>query len=70
MEDMNDLRFAVTTGVRKIPGESNSLCIKVWQRRLGDYFEEENWSSDTPYVYYELLASESFSNVWLTLILA
>ena len=48
-EDVDDIKMAVTTDLRRIPEESFQECMAAWQRRLGkcvrlqgDYFEGEN----------------------------
>uniref|UniRef100_A0A3B5B405 Tc1-like transposase DDE domain-containing protein n=1 Tax=Stegastes partitus TaxID=144197 RepID=A0A3B5B405_9TELE len=48
-EDVDDIKMAVMTELRRIPEESFQECMAAWQRRLGkcvrlqgDYFEGEN----------------------------
>ncbi|XP_027233874.2 uncharacterized protein [Penaeus vannamei] len=48
-EDVDDIKKAVTTELRRIPEESFQECMQAWQRRMrkcirlqGDYFEGEN----------------------------
>ena len=48
-EDVEDIKMALMTELRRIPEESFQECMEAWQRRMGkcvrlqgDYFEGDN----------------------------